>query len=143
MRLAITLGATIDHLVVRAEVEQLYTLCYVLQRRAMMEGRTHTIIFDVAHNSYIDGVQEYRLPSAVRFGTAPQVKGPPSSPDALITYPVTFKNNAISMTPDGIMQPGAVYITDRNHSITYAISCAVAHVSYLRKYQYTKSWCVL
>ncbi len=135
--------AFLQRIVTRSELEQLYTTCYMLQRSAMMLHKPQTLIFDIQNNSYRYKKTDYRLPSQVKFGVATGVKGPPSSPDYVITKPVTFKENTITFHPDGIMQAGAVYLTDRHQRYTYALSCAVGHVSYLRKYQYTHKWCAV
>lgn len=133
----------LHRMMVRGELDQLYTLCYMLQRSAMMFHQSQKITFDVANNVYRYKTTEYKLPNNVRFGVAPGVKGPPSSPDLPVSNPVTFKENSITFTPDGIIQPGAVYFTDRNQRYTYALSCAVGQVSYLRRYQYTTKWALL
>lgn len=133
----------LDRMMIRAELEHLYVTCYMLQRRAMMLQTTQTLTFNVIDHSYHYRQTEYRLPTSVRFGTAAGVKGPPSCAEHEISIPVTFKENSITFTPDGIIQPGAVYLTDRLRRYTYVLSCAVGHVSYLRRYQYTQGWHLL
>lgn len=133
----------LERMMVRAELEQLYITCYLLQRSAMMLHQSHILTFDVAQHSYHYKNVHYSLPIQVRFGTAPHVKGPPSTADGEIEIPVTFKEYNITFTPEGIIQPGAIYLTDRSQVCTYALSSAVGHVSYLRKYQYTHAWCLL
>ena len=127
-------------MVVRAELEHLYSVSYYLQRRALMLHKPQTITFDIQTNSYQANGKKYRLPSHVRFGTADGVKGPPSSPNALIKQPITFVKNSITFHPDGVIQAGAIYLTDVGKHCTYALSCSVSSVSYLRKYQYTDGW---
>ncbi len=133
----------LDRMMIRAELEHLYTTCYMLQRRAMMLQTPQTLRCNVTDHSYHYRQTEYRLPASVRFGTAPGVKGPPSAAHHEISTPITFKENSITFTPDGIIQPGAIYLTDRSRRYTYALSCAVGHVSYLRRYQYTQGWYLL
>ena len=127
-------------MVVRAELEHLYSVSYYLQRRALMLHKSQTLTFDRQTNSYQANGKKYRLSSQVRFGTANGVKGPPSSPETFITQPITFVNNSISFHPDGVIQAGAVYLTDSGKHCTYALSCSVSSVAYLRKYQYTNAW---
>lgn len=133
----------LERIVVRAELELLYVTCYMLQHSAMMLGKPQTLTFDRTNNSYRYKTSEYKLPAHVSYGVASGVKGPPSTPNYVIANPITFKENKITFTPDGIIQPGAVYLTDRHHRCTYALSCAVSQVSYLRKYQYTNAWAPL
>ena len=130
----------LSRMLVRAELEHLYSVSYYLQRKALMLHKPQMLSFDVKHNSYCACEKTYRLPSQVRFGTAHGVKGPPSSPNAVILRPITFKGDSITFYPDGVIQSGAVYLTDAQRSCTYAVSCAVSSVSYLRKYQYTDAW---
>lgn len=130
----------LSRMLVRAELEHLYSASYYLQRKALMMNTPQTLFFDVKNNSYRMGEKTYRLPSQVLFGTAYGVKGPPSSPHSDIQNPVTFKESSITFYPGGVIQSGAIYLTDSNRSCTYALSCAVSLVSYLRKYQYTDGW---
>ena len=105
-----------------------------------MLGKQETLYCDRNSNSYRYKNSMHILPASVCFGTAPGVKGPPSSPDFVISNPVTFKDSAIIFYPDGVIQAGAIYLTDNRKRCTYALSCAVSKVSYLRKYQYTNRW---
>lgn len=130
----------LQRMVVRAELENIYGTCCMLQRLALMQGAPQMLIFDQDARSYRYADCVCHLPKSVCFGTAYGVKGPPSSPDYVLANPITFKDSTIIFYPDGIIQSGAVYLTDTKKSCTYALSCAVSKVSYLRKYQYTSSW---
>ncbi|EKD48944.1 MAG: hypothetical protein ACD_64C00062G0007 [uncultured bacterium] len=133
----------LTRMLVRAELEHLYSVSYYLQRKALMLHVPQTISFDIQNNRYDADGKTYRLASQVKFGTAHGVKGPPSQPNTVIHTPITFTGNSITFYPDGVIQSGAVYITDANRSVTYALSCAVSSVSYLRKYQYTDAWHII
>ena len=133
-------GTFLSRMLARAELEHLYSVCYYLQRKALMQHAPQRLSFDRQRNSYTACGKEYRLPKHVQFGTAPGVKGPPSSPSLLVTRPITFTGDHIMFHPDGIMQSGTIYLTDIHRSCSYALSCAVSPVSYLRKYQYTDAW---
>jgi prepilin-type N-terminal cleavage/methylation domain-containing protein len=130
----------LDRIVIRSELEQLYTTCYYLQRCAMAHNKSEQLIFDIPHNRYRYHQTEHTLPAQICFGTSSGMKGPPSSPDHLVTNPISFKNNTIIFHPNGLIEPGTVYITDTKQRYSYALSSAVAQVSYLRKYQYTNQW---
>lgn len=133
----------LQRMMVRCELENLYTTCYMLQRRAMMSGIPIKLTFDQTMPGYQYGETQYALPQYVIFGAAAGVKGPPSSAQNIINSPITFKEQTIIFHPDGIMQPGTVYLTDSGKCWSYALSCAVGQVSYLRKYQYTNAWTLL
>ena len=130
----------LSRMLVRAELEHLYSSSYYLQRKALMLHTPQTLSFDVKQNSYCMDGKTYRLPLQVKFGTAQGVKGPPGSPHSEVQKPISFTGDSITFHPDGVIQSGTMYLTDANHSCTYALSCAVSSVSYLRKYQYTDGW---
>ncbi len=138
--LSVSHASFLQRIFVRSELDHLYAVCYYLQRRAMICQQPQTLSFDVSKQRYHYNNRDVILPRHVRFGCARGVKGPPSAAQDVIRNPVTFKNNKITFHPDGIIQAGAVYLTDSYHRFSYALSCAVAHVSYLRKYQYTGKW---
>ncbi len=97
----------LHRILVRLELDQLYTTCYMLQRSAIMLHQPQTLVFDISHHVYRYKQREYRLPGTVRFGTASGVKGPPSSPDNVVEVPVTFQENHITFTPEGIITTGS------------------------------------
>lgn len=126
----------LNQLMVRAEVDNLYTTCRYLQRYAMMTGKQQELIFDSPHNAFMYHDHTYQLPKQVMFGVFGQVKGPTSTPTSSISHAITFVNNRIIFYPDGIIQSGTVYIIDTAQQYLFAITSPVSSVSYLRKYQY-------
>lgn len=129
-----------DRLLVRAELERIYAIASYLQRSAMVRNQEVKLVFDPERRSYRYRKTEYYLPAHVEFGCPPTIQGPPSAPTAVIAQPITFKDNAIIFHPDGIVQSGTLYLTDKSKRYAYALSCSVSQVSYLRKYQYTNTW---
>lgn len=127
-------------MVVHSELAQLYTTCTYLQRYAMTHHKPQQLIFDLKNNRYRYHQTEHTLAARVQFGCPSYVKGPPSNPTQLIRLPISFKNEMITFHSDGIIEPGTVYLTDHTQRHIYALSCAVAQVSYLRKYRYTDRW---
>lgn len=117
-------------------VHTLSNMCSYLQMRARATNQTQILTFDVEHNSYSYNGTKEQLPEGVIFGVLDGAKGPPSSPVHPITYPITSQNQCITFTPYGIMQPGTVYIKTVDNSRMYALSVAVAQVSFLRMYEY-------
>jgi prepilin-type N-terminal cleavage/methylation domain-containing protein len=133
-------GRFLNQLLIRSELERLYSVCYYLQHYAMMSGESHQLTFDVENNRYTYCDTTHQMPRHVQFGTEQGVKGPPSTPNAVITAPITFKGNCIVFHPTGILQSGTVYLTNTQKQYTYALSCGVTQVSYVRKYQYNRKW---
>ncbi len=127
----------LNRLIVRAELEHLHSVCFYVQRRALVTNTIHTLELDSSKHMYRIGEKEYYLPAHVQFGVVNGAKGPPSSPHHLITNAISFKDSTITFHPDGVIKPGVVYITDSSRACGYALSSSVSLVSYLRKYQYT------
>ena len=125
---------------VRSEVDKLHSVCTCMQATARMSNQKQEMHIDRAHNVYTYAGHKERLPSQVRFGVLPTVKGPPSAPQRLLTSPITFDKQCITCSAHGIMNSGTVYITDRDATCLYALSSAVAHYSYIRKYAYDGAW---
>ena len=140
----VTIGAInlsfMNKSLVRSEMDSLYSLCTYLQRKAMATNTKQVIQFDVINNSYAYDNVSRKLPRQIRFGFLPGVKGPPASARLLIQSPVSFKGKKIIFHPDGIIQPGTIYLVDDTKQSMYALSCSVAQVSYLRIYQYAGTW---
>lgn len=133
-------GSYMRRFLVRQEIEKLALLCRSMSAAAMMENTKKTLTFDRSGRSYShDGIRE-KFPLSVDFGVVPGAKGPPSDLTHEITSAITFAGNAIVFHPDGVIQPGAVYLVSNDREIMYALSCAVAKVSYLRLYRYDGSW---
>lgn len=125
---------------VRTEIDKLHATCMYLQRLAYTTGRSYTISFDQAHNRYTFEGNTQQLPPQVVFGYLSKVKGPPATPKKEISSAVTFGQGSITFHPDGIIQPGTVYLIDKGRHHMYALTCSVAQFSYLRRYCYTGAW---
>ncbi len=142
VRLGLGAFAIYDRMVVRMELERLYMLFVYLQRRAVYEARAHTVQFDSEHQAYsrLPKIREH-LTKGVIFGVTSGAKGPPSQPSELIHTPVTFPDQCVTFYPDGTIQAGAIYLTDTRHRYGYALTCAVAQVSHIRRYMLSdKKW---
>lgn len=123
---------------ITAEINLLYAACHYLQQVAITHNQQQELVFDSSKNSYtIDG-QCHQLPKTICFGVLPDAKGPPSSPHNTLSKAITFANNIITFSPDGIISSGAVYLTDSRE--LYALSSSVAHASFLRTYRYDGKW---
>lgn len=127
---------------VRTELELLYQTSLYMQRRALVMRQKQILYLDIEHNAYSFENREHRLPSGVKFGILP-AKGPPASPSKPLEKSSTFKNNQIVFYPEGVIEPGSVYLIDENKSQLYALTVAVAPYSYLRTYCYADTWRLL
>lgn len=130
----------IEQSVVHSEIDKLYAIAHYLSRRAQMTNQEQVLEFNRFGNSYSFNGRTETLPKGIEFGVLPTVKGPPSAPLRSIAGPITFKGEKISFHPQGIMQSGTVYVINKKQQRMYALSCAVAQVSFLRKYRYDKRW---
>lgn len=138
--LASTNGSFLRKSLVRAEIEKLHTICCYLKQVALVTNKQCVLTFDCDAGCYKYEDTIETLPKQLRFGAAADVLGPPSAPTKPIKKGVTFPSNQIVFYPTGIVHAGSVYISDKDYTYTYALSCAVSHVSYLRKYCYNAHW---
>jgi type II secretory pathway pseudopilin PulG len=129
-----------ERLLVHVEADKLLVTCRRLQYQACATQQPQQIQFDVPHNRYTYETTTEHLNRSVSFGTLHEVKGPPSKPSSVITNPVTFVQNRIVFTPDGIIQPGSVYLISNDKQVMYALCSPVSKVSFLRLYRYDGSW---
>ncbi len=138
--LSIPFGSYMRHICVRAEIEKLAMICRSLQAQAVMDHAEHSIVFDYTKQQFTHDDIIEMLPKGVSFGIIPGSKGPPATPHKTLEKPITFKENKIIFHPDGIIQPGAVYLIADDRRVMYALSSCVAPYSYVRIYQYNGSW---
>ena len=125
---------------VRSEIEKMHALFVYMQHLAIATQQDQTIEFDVIKNCYSCNNQIIPLACGISFGTKPGVFGPPASPHALITKPITFANNKITFYTTGTMQAGTVYLVDQSKNYIYALTTPVSHISYVRRYKYEGAW---
>jgi len=144
--LTVLVGANSSFLrkaLVRAEIEKLHTICCYLKQVAQVSNKQYVLNFNVDQGCYSYNNTVETLPKQLVFGVAPGVLGPPSAPHKPIARGVTFPNGQIVFYPSGIIHAGTVYISDNDYTYTYALSCAVSHFSYIRKYFYDHDWQIL
>ena len=127
-------------IVVRADIEKLYTVCIYLHQKAVSTHEEQILEFDFKNNSYsYDGGIHY-LNSSVVYGFTEGLKGPPSAPHKLITKCSTFDYDRVAFYPDGVIQSGTLYLTDVSKKTVCALTCGVGQISFFRKYRYDTSW---
>lgn len=127
-------------LTVRIEIEKLYATCFYLQQKALSSQTKQVLKFDLHKGAYTYDNHYEELSSKVIYGFIDGVKGPPSSPQEVIGKKSSFDNDQIVFYPDGIIQSGALYLTDVNKKTLYALTSGVGKISFLRKYRYDGSW---
>ena len=133
-------GTHLQRILVRQDIEKLLAVCRFLQQTAMVTNTTKELVFDLKNKSYTYDLTTEKLSRNTEFGILPGTLGPPSNPMLPITCPVTFSNAKIIFHPDGIIQPGTVYLVRKDIQVMYALSCAVSQVSFLRIYHYNGKW---
>ena len=133
-------GTYLQRILVRQDVEKLMAVCRFLQQTAMVTNTTKELVFDQKNKSYTYNSTTEKLSKNTEFGILPGTLGPPSNPTHPITSPITFSNEKIIFYPDGIIQPGTVYLIRKDIQVMYALSCAVSQVSFLRIYHYDGKW---
>lgn len=124
----------------RAQLEQLYSICHLARQTALATNTEQIIYFDTTANTYTWATKTESLPRTLRFGVIKGTYGPPAHPTKLVHTPITFTGNKITFYPDGIIQAGTLYIVDNQETSMYALSNAVSQFSYLRMYYYDGSW---
>lgn len=138
---AISVHSLFCQMSLKAEHEQLYAMCLYAQQKAMATGHEQTLaLCEEGKQCYTSDGETHLLSRDICFGVIAGVKGPPSSPSKELKRSITFKNRCITFYPDGIIDAGTVYLTDKNHAYLYAISSGVATASCLRRYRYENGW---
>jgi prepilin-type N-terminal cleavage/methylation domain-containing protein len=140
MGLGVACGSFMYRGVIKQEAEKLALICRYLQHAAMMSNELKVLAFDLKKRCYTYDGCSVTLSKQVDFGVLGGVKGPPADPSHEILEPISFKDGKIVFYPDGIIQPGAVYLIGKNEQIMYALSCPVSQISYIRIYKYDGSW---
>jgi prepilin-type N-terminal cleavage/methylation domain-containing protein len=126
--------------IIHLEINKLYAACMYAQRCAMVTNKPQKLKFDRVRRLYTINNRTEKLSKDIEFGFMAGSKGPPSAPSRVITSPITFKNDEITFNPNGIIQPGSVYVVDSKKQCMYALSSPISQVSFLRKYRYDKKW---
>lgn len=115
------------------ELEKLHMTFTYLQQVAVSSNKKQELkIFPPKAYSYGDHTEQ--LSSNIEFGLNGHTQGPPSSQDKEVNS-VTFKNSAVNFYPDGKIQPGTIYLTDRSKTYLYALTVPVGQISFIRKYK--------
>lgn len=129
--------------IVFMELERLYALCMLVHHRAQADGCSYTITIDPKTKTLSTPFFSETLAEGVEFGVLSGVRGPPGIPTDTLKKPITFVGSKIVCDPQGVIQPGTLYLTDSARSCLYALSVAVSQISYIRRYIYTNGWVLL
>lgn len=122
--------------ILKAQAEKLYQTIYALKNRAQLQNKKIEIKINTNQNIYSYENQQEKLNKNIKFGFLENSFGPPSSPNKKITKACTFKNDTIKIEPNGEINPGTIYLTDKNQKFMSAISIGIAKTIFIRKYSY-------
>ena len=125
---------------VRAAADNFAERCVFYQQKAIMSGAPIELAIDVTSNCYRSEGVTFNFGSQVCLGVPKGVTGPPSKPTQQILAPVTFPKNSIIFYPDGTMQAGAIYFTNRARDCLYACTIPIGHNSCVRRYCWKNTW---
>ncbi|MGC2310433.1 MAG: prepilin-type N-terminal cleavage/methylation domain-containing protein [Candidatus Babeliaceae bacterium] len=135
---------SVDQFIARTELDTLYMVFMALSNKAQLKHHDIILTFDPTKHTYHYENKEHQLAPYTLFGYQEYAQGPPSQPTHLLAQPITFGSNQVIFYADGTIKSGTVYLTDKNHQVTYALSCPIAQISYLRRYVYDhNSWVLL
>lgn len=128
---------------VQMEMNLLCAACNYLQQQAIATNTIQELSIDAMHYSYAFNGNEHALAKGVCFDVALDAYGPPSAPYHILEKPITFKENKIFFYPEGMMSAGMICFTNSDRTILYALSSAVSHASFVRRYRYDRRWHVI
>ncbi len=100
-----------DYAVVHRDLDRLYAVLVFMQRKAILEGKPSTVVFDLKKNTYTAD-QLYSLSSGVIFGVPDNILGPPSYPVNVIKEPITWPGKRITFYPDGYIGDNSIHDCD-------------------------------
>lgn len=124
---------------IRLEVDRLYAALQYMQRKAVLERTSQTLIFNTARNSYVVD-HEHVLQGGSTFGVKKGVCGPPSCPSKPLKKQITWPLDTITFFQDGTIAAGAVYLTDQHGSCLYALTCDASCMTHIRRYCFDGGW---
>jgi type II secretory pathway pseudopilin PulG len=130
----------LEKTMVQMEMNLLCAACNHLQQQAIATNAIQELSFNAARSSYAFNGNEHALAKGVCFDVALDAYGPPSAPYHILEKPITFKENKIFFYPEGIMSAGMICFTNSARTILCALSSAVAHASFVRRYRYDGKW---
>lgn len=121
--------------VVQLELSQLQAAFDYTRQLAIATNQIQTITFDQTDHSYSYGKYSDQFSNYTRFGFVPGTYGPPSDPKSPLTQAITFEHQQVLISPQGVIAPGAVYLTDQQHKLTYALTVPLSQITLMRKYK--------
>ncbi len=119
---------------ITSDIAVLSLLLHTAATRATSLKKKQTITIDEHDSALIYDGTRYSLQEGFSFKVLPDIYGPPSAPQGLITQAVTFVDKKIVAHTDGTLQSGTLYITDSQ--VQYALTTPVSAFSYVRAYRY-------
>lgn len=124
---------------VRRDVDRLYAAMLFMQRKAIIEGVSCSVLFDLKQQCYTADAP-HRLGNGVKFGVSAGIKGPPSRATYVIKDFCSWPDGRCVFYPDGTISAGAIYVTDSRNACSYALTCDASETSHIRRYYYNGNW---
>ncbi|MBA3751675.1 hypothetical protein H0X06_02640 [Candidatus Dependentiae bacterium] len=128
------------------ELRRLSAVMLYLKRKALIEKKSFTLTFFPERRSYKADCEHVLHPD-VMFGTQEGVCGPPSNPKHALKQAITWEEKKIVFYPTdtlsdslGKISSGAVYLTDKAKTCTYALTCDISYGTVIRCYRYDNGW---
>ncbi len=125
---------------VRVELNTLALAISYMRQTSITSHDKQQIIFDLNNHSYSYCGIKHPLRNNVQFGYISGIKGPPSSPIHELKSAVTFPHKSLVVTHLGVSSSGTIYLTDKAHTCTYALSVPVGCSEVLKKYRWENGW---
>ena len=121
------------------ELDRLHAVILFMQRKALLDDKTYTLVFSQEKDGYQAGAKHTFCPS-VRFEGISCMQGPPASPGRPIKDAITWLGHTIYFYPNGTISAGSVYLTNDTNTLYCALTCDIGHINHIRRYFYTNTW---
>jgi type II secretory pathway pseudopilin PulG len=129
------------------EIQKLRYFILCMQHQSRLGNEMKSITFcpsDTACCYTTEDKKTYFFHNEVFFGFQRGLLGPPSRPTKPIEQAITFSHNTVCSYEDGMLDAGTIYMTNKDKSITYALTTAVGSESLCRIYKFDAgSWHLL
>lgn len=133
----------LDRQLISSDLEKLNLAFYYMQQSAIASNRNLYLKFEDLKSYSYDNYKEY-LSKNVEFGNVNELKGPPSTQEKFNNKSINFVNNRATFYSNGKIQPGSIYLTNKNKEYQYALTTPISQVSYIRKYKFENNkWHIL
>lgn len=134
MGLTMSIGSWFARFLVQREIHKFQTLCYYVQAHAVATGHEEMIRLDRHKQGYWYHETFHALPPGIAYAIMPRIAYGPGQRAYHRHNPISYVNDTIHFYPDGTIQAGTLYMSDR--TTQYALTTNVGAISYIRIYYY-------